>query len=59
MNSSSIIEKIMPEVQNGSDEPFVIYRDAIGDWHRNFTQNQYGEPFDWVEDIKKTKTRSP
>ena len=53
MQFSSAIEKIMPDVRNGSDEPFVIYRDGSGDWHCDFTQNQYGEPYDWVEDIKK------
>jgi hypothetical protein len=34
----------------GGDEPFLIYRDADGGWHCDFTQNQYGETFDWVED---------
>ena len=41
----------MPEVQSGSDEPFVVYRDGSGDWKCDFTRNQYGEPYDWVEGI--------
>jgi hypothetical protein len=51
MTFNEIIEKIMPEVENGSKEPFMIYRDNKGDWHCDFTQNQYGEKFDWVNDI--------
>ena len=52
MNFSGIINAIMPDVQSGSNEPFLIYRDNVGSWHFAHTQNQYGEVFDWVEDIK-------
>jgi len=50
MTFSSVINKIMPEVDSGSTEPFVIYRDKHGEWQGDFTQNQYGETFDWVMD---------
>jgi len=52
MDYNSMIEKIMPEIRNESKEPFIIYRDIQGDWHSDFTKNQYGEIFDWVDDIK-------
>ena len=50
---NAAIEKIMPDVQTGSQEPFVIYRDTYGEWHCDFTQNQYGEVYDWVEAVKE------
>jgi hypothetical protein len=45
-----MIDKIRPEVVAAGDEPFLIYRDTDGGWHSDFTQNQYGETFEWVED---------
>ena len=30
----------------------MIYRDNKGEWHCDYTQNQYGETYDWVEDAK-------
>lgn len=53
MNFSDVIDKIMPEVRSGSNEPFIIYHDKDGNWHGDFTQNQYGESFDWVEGAKE------
>ncbi|GHV11324.1 hypothetical protein FACS1894219_02290 [Clostridia bacterium] len=50
MTYGYMIEKIMPEVQNGGTEPFLIYHDAEGGWHGDFTKNQYGENFEWVAD---------
>jgi len=52
MNYNAVIEKIMPEVDSGSHEPIMIYRDIHGGWHGDFTQNQYGDTFDWVEDVQ-------
>ena len=52
MTFNQAVEHIMPEVRNGSIEPFIIYRDSGGDWHSDFINNQYGEVFDWVEDAK-------
>jgi hypothetical protein len=52
MTFNDVINKIMPEVEDGSTEPFIIYRDSHGSWHSDHTQNQYGEIFDWVEDVK-------
>ena len=52
MTFNEIIEKIMPEVENGSKEPFIVYRDNKSDWYCDFTQNQYGEKFDWVDNIQ-------
>jgi hypothetical protein len=49
--SSRYIDKIRPEVAAAGYEPFIIYRDDEGGWHSDFTQNQYGETFDWVEDV--------
>jgi hypothetical protein len=45
-----IIDKLQPEVATAGNEPLLIYRDTDGGWHCDFTQNQYGETFDWVED---------
>ncbi|GHU89234.1 hypothetical protein FACS1894202_06960 [Clostridia bacterium] len=50
MTYGEMIEKIMPEVQNGGTEPFLIYHDTEGGWHGDFTKNQYGENFEWVAD---------
>ena len=49
---NEMIEKFMPYVESGSKEPFMIYRDEHGSWHCDHTQNQYGDTFDWVEEIK-------
>jgi hypothetical protein len=48
MTFYEMIDKIMPEVERGGDESFLIYRDADGGWHGDFTRNQYGETYDWV-----------
>ena len=53
MTFNTMINKIMPDVENGSTEPLMIYRDKDGGWHGDYTQNQYGEVFDWVEDVKE------
>jgi len=42
----------MDNVNSGSTEPFIIYRDSSG-WHNSYTQNQFGEEFDWVADVKE------
>ena len=52
MTFNAVIEKLMPEIKSGSDEPFIIYRDNKGEWHGDFTKNQYGDEYDWVEDVK-------
>ena len=53
MTFNQAINGIMDAVRSGSDEPFIIYRDGSGDWHGDSTQNQYGETFEWVEDVKQ------
>ena len=50
MDFSSAINSKMKDVADGSTEPFIIYRDQSGEWHCDYTQNQYGDGFDWVED---------
>ena len=52
MTYNAVIEKIMPEVEIGSKEPIMIYRDNKGCWHGDHTYNQYGEKFEWVDDIQ-------
>ena len=52
MDFSSAIQSKMRDVNDGSTEPFIIYRDNDGGWHCDHTQNQYGEKFDWVEEVK-------
>ncbi|MDL2287413.1 hypothetical protein LJB90_02480 [Eubacteriales bacterium OttesenSCG-928-G02] len=52
MDYNAIIEKIMPEVESGSNQPIMIYRDIHGGWHGDFTRNQYGDEFDWVEEVQ-------
>jgi len=52
MTYNAAIEKIMPEVEKSSEEPFIIYRDKNGGWHSDFTQNQNGKTFGWVKDAK-------
>ena len=49
MDFNAAINKIMKDVNDGSTEPFIIYRDSKGDWHSDYMQNQYGERFAWVE----------
>jgi hypothetical protein len=46
------INKIMNDVKDGSTEPFIVYRDQSGGWHCDHTKNQFGNTFDWVEDVK-------
>ena len=53
MDYNSAIKSIMQDVNDGSNEPFIIYRDKQGSWHCDYTQNQNGEIFDWVEDVKE------
>ena len=48
-----MIDKIIPRVQEGSDEPFIIFRDKNGKWQCDYTQNQYGDKFEWVDDVKE------
>ena len=52
MTFSEVIEKVMHQVEGGSKESFLIFRDEKGEWHSDFTQNQHGTTFDWVKDIK-------
>lgn len=54
MDFSTMIEKFMPEVNGGTTEPFIIFRDNERGWQCDCAQNQYGEEFDWVQDIKQT-----
>ena len=56
MTFNDTINKIMPDVKSGSQEPFIIYRDKTGGWHCDYTKNQYGETFEWVE---RAKARDP
>ena len=53
MKFNEMIDGMMDDVRNGSTEPFLIYRDNSGDWHCDYTQNQFGEIFAWVEDAKE------
>ena len=53
MTFNDVIGRIMPEVQAASAEPFMIYRTKEGGWDFAFTQNQYGETFALVEDVKE------
>jgi len=52
MDFNSAIQSKMQDIKDGSTEPFLLYRDSSGDWHCDYTQNQFGETFDWVEDAK-------
>jgi len=47
------IESIMPEVDSGSQEPFIFYRDAIGDWHINFVYEQLNDKDTLLKNIKR------
>ena len=53
MNFSSVIESIIKDVNNGSTEPFIIYRDNDGEWHCDYTKNHLGESFGWVKAVKE------
>jgi hypothetical protein len=53
MDFSSAINSMMQDVNDGSNEPFIIYRDKNGGWHRYYTQNQHGETSHWVEYVKE------
>ena len=52
MEFSAAIRSKMLDVNTGSTEPFILYRDNDGGWHCDYTKNQYGETFSWVEDAK-------
>jgi hypothetical protein len=52
MDFSSVIQSKMQDIRDGSSEPFLLYRDTNGGWHCDYTQNQYGDTYDWVEDTK-------
>ena len=52
MTFNQAINKIMHEVESGSQEPFIVFRNADGGWHCDTTVNQYGEKYDWVDDIQ-------
>lgn len=51
MNLNSAVNSIMEDVEEGYIEPLILYRDKDGEWHCDYTENQYGETFDWVEDV--------
>jgi hypothetical protein len=48
----------MKDVNDGSTEPFIIFRDKDGGWHSDHTQNQFGETFEWVNDVMEQDTLS-
>ena len=50
MNFNSAILSLSNKVGDGSTEQFIVYRDMHGGWHCDYTQNQYGETYDWVDD---------
>ena len=52
MTFNKVINDIMPYVKDGSEEPFIVYRNINGNWQIDFTKNQYGERYDWIDDIK-------
>jgi hypothetical protein len=54
MDFQSVINSIMKDVNDGSNEPFIIYRDNERIWQRDYTQNQYGETYNWVESVKES-----
>jgi len=52
MTFNQAIGKMMHEVESGSKEPFIIFRNADGGWHCDTIVNQYGDKYDWVDDIQ-------
>jgi len=52
MTFHSMIERIMPEVRSGSDEPFIIFREENDSWDYVFTKDYNGEPSELLEDIQ-------
>jgi len=52
MTFSGMIEKLITEIEHNANESFIVHRDANGGWHCDTTTNQYGEKYDWVDDIK-------
>ena len=53
MTYEQAIEKIMPDVDNGSKEPFIIYRDFKGDWHADFVYEQLEDKHNLHKNIMK------
>jgi len=53
MTFHNVIEKILPEVRNGSETPFRIFRADGDDWRVSFA-NGTGENYDWVADTGVT-----
>jgi hypothetical protein len=52
MTFNEAIGKIMHEAESAAKEPFIIYRNPDGGWHCDTTVNQYGDKYDWVDDIQ-------
>jgi len=52
MTYDQAIESIMPEVDSGSEEPFIFFRDVKGDWHVYFVYEQLEGKDNLLRNIK-------
>jgi hypothetical protein len=50
MNLSEMINSIMPDVRDGSTEPFIITRDSGGEWSADYVRSNL---LDQMEDARQ------
>jgi hypothetical protein len=51
MDFSAAVQKIMTDLENGNTEPLILHLTQDRGWQCDYTQNQYGEIFEFVEDV--------
>ena len=52
MTFHTVIEKIMPEVQSGSEKPFIIFRKEKYNWGYRFTKDNIGKIISSIDEVK-------
>ncbi len=53
MDFRSVIDVVRDEIEDSMGDPFLVYRDAKGEWQFEFTQTSTGETADWVAGAKE------
>ena len=54
MDFNAMIKKVVTEAENVGNKPFIVFRDSENEWQCDFTQNQHGEPCEWLDDANAT-----
>ncbi|MDR0964750.1 MAG: hypothetical protein LBM60_09055, partial [Clostridium sp.] len=58
MKFSEMINSIMPDVRDGSTEPFIITRDSDGEWSADYIRSNDVELLDRMEDARQNNNLS-